>query len=540
MNKESTSKAIRLFAEISIESMKKLAAEGRDLSVETLIEAILLKKEIKTFFSDKDVQVEQTSQLEKKNKQAVSQKDKLLKQMQETEDKSIKTSKFYRQALSTLIHLLLDSKEKNKLQTSLSQFKILIQEETDIDLLSDALQNLKDIAFRGSIQEAELDEKQKPSSFFKKLLKSPEEEKPEGTISFQTIFIKHLKTAYQDILDQLSLHLGENYLESISSLGKQIREGNILDDFLKIRQDIIALVSEYINNISVERELTAEFIKEIGKRLIELESYLLESLSFSINHDQANQEFNTLLEKQLGDLRSRVDFSKTLTELKETVVSRLEIINHALEDKRLKDKLHQNEADQKVTALQQHLAEMKNKISTVNEQSRMLEQELLNDPLTGAYNRRAYDRNIENEMSRYLRYKRPFSMLMLDVDHFKKINDTYGHTIGDKCLKEIIKRIKPALRDTDFLARYGGEEFIVILPETDGEIAKEAAERMRSIVENIEFLHKKELVKITISIGVTQVMPSDETHEAIFHRTDQALYKAKNSGRNRVVLNIKK
>ena len=130
-------------------------------------------------------------------------------------------------------------------------------------------------------------------------------------------------------------------------------------------------------------------------------------------------------------------------------------------------------------------------------------------------------------------------MLLLDVDHFKNINDTYGHTIGDKCLKEIIKRIKPALRDTDFLARYGGEEFIVILPETGGEIAKEAAERMRSIVENIEFLHKKELVKITISIGVTQVMPSDETHEAIFHRTDQALYKAKNSGRNRVVLHTK-
>jgi diguanylate cyclase len=539
MNKESTSKAIRLFAEISIESMKKLASEGRELSVETLIEAVQLKKEIKTFFSNKDVQVEQASQLEKKNKQAVSQKDKMLKQMQETEDKSIKTSKFYRQALSTLTLLLLDSKEKNKLQTSLSQFKSLIQEETDIDLLSDALQNLKDIAFRGSIQETAPDEKQKPSSFFKKLLKSSGEEKSEEPLPFQTIFIKHLKTAYQDILDQLNLHLGENYLESISSLGKQIREGTILDDFVKIRQDIIALVSEYINNISAERELTAEFIKEIGKRLIELESYLLESLSFSINHDQANQEFNTLLEKQLGDLRSRVDFSKTLTELKETVVSRLEIINHALEDKRLKDKLHQNEADQKVTALQQHLAEMKNTISTVNEQSRMLEQELLNDPLTGAYNRRAYDRNIENEMSRYFRYKRPFSMLLLDVDHFKTINDTYGHTIGDKCLKEIIKRIKPALRDTDFLARYGGEEFIVILPETGGEIAKEAAERMRSIVENIEFLHKKELVKITISIGVTQVMPSDETHEAIFHRTDQALYKAKNSGRNRVVLHTK-
>jgi diguanylate cyclase (GGDEF)-like protein len=533
MNEDSSRKAIQLFAEISIDSLKKLASKGLELSSEALIREMQSKKEIKAFFSGKDAGSATVDQLEKKNKQTLAQKDKLLKQLQETEHKASKINTFYRQALSTLINVL-GTGEKNTLQASLSQFKSLALEETDIDLLSDALQNLKDVAFRGGIQESATEEKKKSSSFFGKLLKTPEPEKSE-TPPFQTVFIKHLRTAYQDILDQLSLYLGEKYLDKLSHLGKQIREGGVLDDFLKIRREIIDLISAYINNISAERELTAEFIKEIGKRLIELETYILESLSFNRNQHQTNQEFNTLLEKQIGELRSSVDFSKTLAELKQAVVSRLEIINQALEDKHQKDTVHQKDIDQKVTILQNHLSEMKEKISTADEQSRILELELLSDPLTGANNRRAYDRTIENEMNRYRRYKRPFSLLLLDVDHFKIINDSYGHAIGDKCLKEIIKRIKPALRETDFLARYGGEEFIVILPETGGEIAKQTAERLRGIVENIEFLHKKELVKITISIGATQAMPEDETHESIFHRTDKALYEAKNAGRNRVV-----
>ncbi|RJP81280.1 MAG: GGDEF domain-containing protein [Desulfobacteraceae bacterium] len=533
MNEDSSSKAIQLFAEISIDSLKKLASKGRELSSEALIRELQSNKEIKAFFSGKDAGSATINQLEKKNKQTLAQKDKLLKQLQETENKASKINTFYRQALSTLINVL-GTGEQKTLQAPLSQFKSLVLEETDIDLLSDALQNLKDVAFRGGIQESAAGDKEKSSSFFGKLLKTPEPEKSESP-PFQTIFIKHLRTAYQDILDQFSLYLGEKYLDRLSHLGKQLREGKALDDFLKIRREIIALVSVYINNISAERELTAEFIKEIGKRLIELENYILESLSLNRDQHQTNQGFNTLLEKQIGELRSSVDFSKTLAELKQAVVSRLEIINQALEDKNQKDSIHRKDTDQKVTILQNHLAEMKEKISTADEQSRILEQELLSDPLTGANNRRAYDRTIENEMSRYRRYKRPFSLLLLDVDHFKKINDTYGHVIGDKCLKEIIKRIKPALRETDFLARYGGEEFIVILPETGGEIAQQTAERLRSIIENIEFLHKKEQVKITISIGATQARPEDETHESIFHRTDKALYEAKNAGRNRVV-----
>lgn len=535
MKKDLSQNAIPLLAQIVIDSLKNLTSEGGELTPDALIKKIQSNKEIRAFLSDADSQAKQIGQLEKKSSQAKARKDKLLKQLQAVEDKSCKTEQFHKQVITTLISLL-GGEEQSPLQASLRRFKNLLTEETDSERLSRALQELKEAAYQGSIEKAKAPPA-KSDSFFGKLLKSAKEEKP-GDPPPQTVIIKHLKTAYQDILDQLRLHLDEDSLERITQIGAQIRQGNRLEDFPDIRREILQLISEYINTVSSERELTAEFIREIGKRLIDLETYILESLSVSHDQDQANQEFNLLLEKQIGELKSSVDFSKTLAELKESVVSRLEIINQVLVSKQKKDAIHQSTIDKRVSVLQQHLSEMTQRISTVNEQSKQMEQELLRDPLTGASNRRAYDRNIETEMNRYKRYQRPFSLLLLDVDHFKKVNDTYGHAIGDKCLQEIIKRIQPTLRETDFLARYGGEEFIVILPETTGEIARETAERLRSVVENIAFLHKKDQVTITISIGVTEVTASDATHESIFQRTDQALYEAKRSGRNRVVLKM--
>lgn len=181
---------------------------------------------------------------------------------------------------------------------------------------------------------------------------------------------------------------------------------------------------------------------------------------------------------------------------------------------------------------------MKEEIVRAQDRSRLLEQEILIDPLTGIYNRRAYDKRINEELQRYLRHGNLFSMLLLDVDHFKRINDRYGHTVGDTCLKEIIKRIRPILRKSDFLARFGGEEFIVFLPETDGKGAVEVAEKLRRVVEDTEFIYKAKVEKITISIGLTEVKPSGRSPDILFNRMDQAMYEAKRAGRNRVEVRL--
>ncbi|QOY55639.1 diguanylate cyclase [Candidatus Sulfurimonas marisnigri] len=153
------------------------------------------------------------------------------------------------------------------------------------------------------------------------------------------------------------------------------------------------------------------------------------------------------------------------------------------------------------------------------------------DALTGIYNRRKFDELLEVEYSRAKRYKRNLSALFFDIDHFKKVNDNFGHDIGDDVLKMMAHLVKSNIRETDFFARWGGEEFIVLLPETSLEDALTIAEHIRSGIESKMF----EIVgKITVSIGVSKIKEKERI-ETFIKRLDNALYKAKHEGRNKVV-----
>jgi diguanylate cyclase (GGDEF)-like protein len=127
-------------------------------------------------------------------------------------------------------------------------------------------------------------------------------------------------------------------------------------------------------------------------------------------------------------------------------------------------------------------------------------------------------------------------MLLFDIDEFKVINDRHGHWAGDRCIKEIIKRIKPILRETDLIGRWGGDEFLVIFAGTDVDSAAAVAERLRKLIENTRFVYHKQEISLTVSIGVTEIQESDSSQEHVFNRVDKAMYKAKKKGRNLVVL----
>jgi two-component system cell cycle response regulator len=160
----------------------------------------------------------------------------------------------------------------------------------------------------------------------------------------------------------------------------------------------------------------------------------------------------------------------------------------------------------------------------------------ITDGLTKIYNHRFFQELFEKEFKRSSRYNTVFSLIMLDIDFFKRLNDTYGHLFGDEILKEIASLVKGCLRTIDVLARYGGEEFAILLPETELESAVLIAERIRQAVENHPFgASQKNPVKVTVSQGVT-VYPSPgiEKRSDLLARADEALYEAKESGRNRV------
>jgi diguanylate cyclase (GGDEF)-like protein len=156
------------------------------------------------------------------------------------------------------------------------------------------------------------------------------------------------------------------------------------------------------------------------------------------------------------------------------------------------------------------------------------------DSLTGVMSRRAFLESAEREFTRAQRYQRPCSVLMLDLDHFKDVNDTHGHAVGDTVLRECAEAWVELLRDQDVLGRLGGEEFCAVLPETASEKARQAAERMRGAISLLEFKGKDGPFRVTVSVGLTDVMQGDEHIAQVIERADRALYLAKQAGRNRV------
>ncbi|MGA1870773.1 MAG: diguanylate cyclase [bacterium] len=166
----------------------------------------------------------------------------------------------------------------------------------------------------------------------------------------------------------------------------------------------------------------------------------------------------------------------------------------------------------------------------------------ITDELTGSYNRRYLIKSLNKEIGRCKRYKRHFSIAMFDIDHFKKINDIYGHHIGDNALREIARTIETVIRsDLDWLARYGGEEFVMVFPETDLNGAQKVIERIQGTLASLTIPQAPKDLKITVSFGITAYNPLENNNKNLFAQdiikaADQYLYRAKKEGRDRAVV----
>jgi diguanylate cyclase (GGDEF)-like protein len=169
------------------------------------------------------------------------------------------------------------------------------------------------------------------------------------------------------------------------------------------------------------------------------------------------------------------------------------------------------------------------------------EQEIIylnyHDSLTDLYNRRYFMQTGKQEIERATRYKEPLSLMMIDIDHFKNVNDTYGHIAGDKVLKQLSSILKESVRDADIAGRLGGEEFGIILPKSSLDKAKQVAERLRKNIEDNTFKFDEANISITISIGIAAYKETNINMDNLIHEADLALYEAKKRGRNCVVTN---
>jgi diguanylate cyclase (GGDEF)-like protein len=165
-----------------------------------------------------------------------------------------------------------------------------------------------------------------------------------------------------------------------------------------------------------------------------------------------------------------------------------------------------------------------------------LHEETRLDSLTGLHNRRAFEEMVQREVQIAVRESTPLTLLMMDLDHFKQLNDTWGHALGDRALRTFGGVLLTVTGSGDAVARLGGEEFAILLPGRSARSALSLAERLRATVEGLRLSEGDELIRFTVSVGLSSLQPGELTFEQMLRRADHALYKVKRSGRNRVLL----
>lgn len=295
---------------------------------------------------------------------------------------------------------------------------------------------------------------------------------------------------------------------------------------------IDSLQTLYANLLSLREFLFAASNGDLSKQ-VAFKGYLggvLKTL-------QANLKHMTWQTKMVasGDFTQRVEFMGEFSKSFNTMVIQLDQTLQALVHK-------ETELSRANEDLLKEIAIRKQTEATIRESEEAMRLLAITDSLTGIFNRRHFNKLAEEEVGRALRYTRPLSVIMLDIDFFKRINDTFGHSIGDMVLEKVAIITKNTVRAADIPARYGGEEFIILLPETPAAEAANLAERLRRQIEDTTFITEKSSTRVTASFGVndsfkkTGAKSTERILAELVTNADQALYASKNGGRNRVTI----
>ncbi len=313
-----------------------------------------------------------------------------------------------------------------------------------------------------------------------------------------------------------------------------VRKEMHIAEVLQLNGQILDFITEVSGKVSFRQKDLVALISEVTRNLVEIENFVTAAYSNASEVHRGNEAFAETLENNMQEITASLQTTLNVDELKSLITSKLDGIKEKSRKKLQADAKQLMKLAEQIKELKLQLRSMRTQISKAHRRAEQMEQVSLIDTVTGIANRRGYQKYIRQKWAEYKLTEVAFSMLIVDIDNFKSINDVFGHWAGDKCLALLAKRLKVNLRGTDFLARCGGDEFIMVLPETEAEGAETVAQKMCEHVRQTRFLFRGERIPLTISIGVSTVKKMDQSISATFERADRGLYKTKENGRDRV------
>lgn len=339
---------------------------------------------------------------------------------------------------------------------------------------------------------------------------------------------EHIEHTLIGLLDDLSLP--ERHKAQALEMRERVARGLNWYELIPVLDDLAVLMLAITDSGQHEFET---YLQQLNERLEGFQSHLHEASAGHADNSSAARELDTQLREHVDGLQSSVQGAADVDSLKHILENRLEGLLVTMDEHKHERDRREQELAGRLQGLSERVANMEHEALGYREHLEEQRQKALLDPLTGLPNRAAWSERVEREMLEWQAHGGHLAMAILDLDHFKRINDSYGHLAGDKVLKIVADQLRKRLRSGDFIARFGGEEFVLLLPQTSPAAAAQIAEALRATVEACPFHFKGERVVITTSIGLG-AFRSGERGDQVLKRADAALYRAKESGRNRV------
>ena len=315
---------------------------------------------------------------------------------------------------------------------------------------------------------------------------------------------------------------------------RQLEATVTAEDAASFLAHIANAVAEVVASLQSQRADLENFLEQVTRQLAFLERWTSFQNGATQSRREDSQGLERTFEAEMSGLKGDVAEAHDVAVIKDKVQTRLDAVADRLRSFRESEERRNAESERQAAELQKEVSQLKTRTNELVEICAAQETRLMVDALTGVHSRYAYETRLTEEHQRWLRHAQPLTYTIWDIDHFKRINDQYGHEAGDRLLRKVAEILNGNKRAEDFLARIGGEEFVLLLPMTPLDAGMTVATKLRLAIEASPFKHKRQPERITISCGLTEFRPGD-TPAAVYARADQALYKAKEQGRNRCI-----